>query len=176
MKNVLIIILAISFFKTPLFAEGNDPCEKLSIPVSLTSEEIIFEIPLYDEYVLDLARLALLGETVEDKHIISQTTFQKIRNEKLKAIKKNYKNDYVIMTSAELKAKNPAKGFIVKEVILNDQVSPYNSRFETYTSFVLCDAASQQNYTLVNPSNEGYINCINSQSEFEFIDILNVLN
>lgn len=175
MKNT-IILLSILFSYTASWAGVNEPCKGVIVPANISSSSVIFEIQTYNEYVHGVALEAIIqNEVLDDKDVLNEVTFKKIRKAKIKSIKENYSGDYKIMSKNEVKAKQFSSGFVFQEKFLSSLISESSNKFEGYTSFSVKDFSTSIVYTLVDPSQEESSNCIVKKGEYRYSDLLVII-
>lgn len=170
------LLITFALFTIVAKSETNEPCKELVIPANVGDQPIIFELATYNEYVHEvIVKSTRKGIFLDEKHILNEATYKKVRSMKVKAIKSLYPKDFIIMTKKEVKKTDISKGFIMSEEIVPELAKENNSKFEEYTSFILLEIGTENSVVITKPSDEDYANCMINKNQFKYADILAVL-
>lgn len=153
-----------------------EPCKEAFLPADIKTSVVVFELSTYDEYIYEIVLKSLkVGEEVDEKNILNEETFKRVRKEKIKVIKANYDKPYMILTQKQLKELTVESGYVIRELLVNDLVSENNANFENYTTFFISDLKTSSSHKLADPTDELISNCHFNKKQYKFVDLLTLL-
>lgn len=157
-------------------AKTTEPCKNETIPSKINSSMMIFEFPVYDEYLEQVAQNALeAGKKINESTVLSESTFNEVRATKIKIIEQNYRGEFTVMSVKEVRQMEAYDGFIFRESVIDELVTEDATSFEEYTAFTLSEIATFSEYKLVNPSLDQDANCLLHGNDYEFSELIGIV-
>ncbi len=182
------LLLVIIFSTTSSYAGSDDineeastPCNGIEFPNDLHLRKLLFELPTYDEHIVDIEHEALRqGVFLEDIKVMTAEEYKTLRDQKIADIKSIFGDDCKIVSKEDYK-KNIEQysyefGYILQESLeISLIVSKQDNHLE-YTSFHLTDIKSLDRFTLIDPSDGDHeVKCLFQKDNFEYRELLALL-
>lgn len=175
-KATFLLFLLLTLTATIVFGETTAPCKEIVIPADLENGKVIFQIPTYDEYIKELVQNSVNGGAfVDEKNILTESTFKKVREAKIKTLKEAYDGDYDIMGAREVALNNITSGYLFEEELISSLVSGFNHKFEQYTVFSIRNLSTGTRYILADPSQSKSANCFVEKGKYKYEQLITLL-
>lgn len=175
-QPALILFILFTIIAKGYSAKYTEPCKEAFVPADIKSSVIIFELTTYDEYISDVALNPVIGgEIIEEKNILDEVIFEKIRKQKLTAIKSVFKGHCTILTKRQVENLSNPDSYVMREYFVSNLISPFKAKFEEYTLFTITDMRSGREYKLLDPTTKKLYNCTVGSDKVKYADMLAAL-